>query len=194
VSDKNVKTECESEQGPERKEYERLDDNATTPKANAEDDRTTSTGLARYAFEYIQAARLVDEDAAGREPNRVTSPIPAYFLAHHGIELCLKAYLRHKGLTPRQLASKTYGHDLHACYRKAKELSLFDYFKEHPNDVQALQLLAELNVGHGLRYIRTGAKVFPLWSIVDPLAVRLHQAVAPLTGFHSFNHTYHAYA
>lgn len=160
----------------------------------AEDERTTSTGLARYAFEYIQAARLVNEDAADREPNRVTSPVPAYFLAHHGIELSLKAYLRHQGLTPRMLASKTYGHDLHACYRKAKELYLLDFFEEHPNDIQALHLLAELNGGHGLRYIKTGAKVFPLWSIVDPLAVRLHQAVAPLTGFHSFTHSYPAYA
>lgn len=165
----------------------------TTSPAIAEDDRTTSTGLARYAFEYIQAARLVDKDAADREPNRATSPIPAYFLAHHGIELSLKAYLRHRGLTPRALASKTYGHDLHACYRKAKELLLLDVFKEHPNDVQALNLLTQLNAGHGLRYIKTGAKEFPLWSIVDPFAVRLHQAVAPLTGFRSFTHSYPAY-
>lgn len=165
----------------------------STPPAITEDDRTTSTGLARYAFEYIQAARLVDGDAAEREPHRATSPIPAYFLAHHGIELTLKAYLRHQGLTPRALSSKTYGHDLHSCYRKAKELYLLDFFKEDPNDIQALNLLAGLNVGHGLRYIKTGAKVFPLWSIIEPLAVRLHQAVAPLTGFHSFTHSYPAY-
>lgn len=168
--------------------------NPTAHSATVEDERTTSRGLARYAFEYIQAARLVDDDAADRKPQSATSPIPAYFLAHHGIELCLKAYLRHQGLTPRMLASKSYGHDLHACYRKAKELYLLDIFEEHPNDIQALRLLAGLNVGHGLRYIKTGAKVFPLWSIVDPLAVRLHQAVAPLTGFHSFTHSYPAYS
>ncbi|OAK58254.1 hypothetical protein A3K87_29055 [Variovorax paradoxus] len=167
---------------------------ATPPSQSAEDDRTTSTGLARYAFEYIQAARLVDEDAEKRLTPRATSPIPAYFLAYHGIELSLKAYLRHRGLSPRALASKAYGHDLHSCYRKAKELGLLTVFKEHPDDKQALSLLADLNVNHGLRYIKTGAKVFPSWSIVDPLAVRLHQAVAPLVGFHSFTHSYPAYA
>ncbi|WP_440534247.1 hypothetical protein [Variovorax sp. YR566] len=169
-------------------------DKVTPPSQSADDDRTTSTGLARYAFEYIQAARLVDEDAAERSPHRATSPIPAFFLAYHGIELSLKAYLRYRGLSPRALASKAYGHDLHACYRKAKELGLLEVFKEHPNDRHALHLLADLNVNHGLRYIKTGAKVFPSWSIVDPLAVRLHQAVAPLAGFHSFTHSYPAHA
>ena len=166
-----------------------MNDTAKPPEIG-EDDRTTAAGLARYAFEYIEAAQLVERNAAERYPTRITSPIPAYFLAHHGIELCLKAYLRHKGLTPRQLASKAYGHDIHACYRKAKELGLLDVFKEHANDIRAMQLLAGLNVGHGLRYIKTGAKEFPLWGIVGPLAVRLHQAVAPLVGFHSFTGKY----
>lgn len=47
-----------------------------------------------------------------------------------------------------------------------------------------------LNDGHGLRYIRTGMKQFPLWSIVEPLAVRLHQVVAPMVGYRSFLMTY----
>ena len=168
-----------------------MSDTATQPETS-EDDRTTAIGLARYAFEYIEAAQLVDRNAAERHPNRITSPIPAYFLAHHGIELCLKAYLRHKGLTPGKLA-KAYGHDIHAAYRKAKELGLLEVFKEHPGDIQAMQLLEGLNVGHGLRYIKTGAKQFPLWGIVEPLAVRLHQAVAPLVGFPTFTAKYGGY-
>ena len=47
-------------------------------------------------------------------------------------------------------------------------------------------MLAELNRGHGLRYIQTGYKQFPSWAIVEPLAVRLHQAIAPIVGYHSF--------
>ncbi|SOE97614.1 hypothetical protein SAMN05414139_10759 [Burkholderia sp. D7] len=155
-----------------------------------DDDRTTATGLARYAYEYIEAALVVENDHAEKHPGGQISPTPAYFLAHHGIELTLKAYLRHVGVTVRELGSKKYGHDLHACYRKAKELGLLNIFKETQSDENAMQMLVGLNDRHGLRYIRTGMKQFPLWSIVEPLAVRLHQAVAPVVGFHSFLRTY----
>lgn len=159
----------------------------------SDDDRTTATGLARYAHEYIEAAMILDEKYADRNPGNMISPVPAYFLAHHGIELTLKAYLRHTGLTVRDLRSEKYGHDLHACYRKAKELGLLDIFEETQNDSNAMQMLVALNDRHGLRYIRTGMKQFPLWSIVEPLAVRLHQAVAPVVGYHSFTKAYGGY-
>ncbi|WP_233890104.1 hypothetical protein [Paraburkholderia flagellata] len=155
-----------------------------------DDDRTTSIGLARYAHEYIEAASVVDQDHAGKHPGSQISPIPAYFFVHHGVELTLKAYLRHSGVTVRELGSKKYGHDLHACYRKAKELGLLKIFKETPDDLIAMRMLVGLNDRHGLRYIRTGMKQFPLWSIVEPLAVRLHQAVAPAVGYRSFAKTY----
>lgn len=155
-----------------------------------EDDRTTAIGLARYAYEYIEAALVVDNDHAEKHPGSQISPVPAYFLAHHGIELTLKAYLRHTGMTVRELRSRKYGHDLLACYQKAQKLGLHDIFEETSNDANAMQMLVGLNDLHGLRYIRTGSKRFPLWSIVEPLAVRLHQAVAPLVGYHSFLRAY----
>lgn len=86
-----------------------------------------------------------------------------------------------------------FGHDLHACHRKTKELGLNEVFKELPVDVDAMRMLVRLNEQQGLRYISTGMKHFPLWSIVEPLAVRLHQAVAPLVGFKSFTQTYQGY-
>jgi hypothetical protein len=155
----------------------------------SEEERTTAVGLARYAYEYIEAAQVVDAHIGAREEYSFVSPIPAYFLASHGIELTLKAFLRHNGVTARQLASRTYGHDLNACFRKAKELDLEDVFKMTQSDLKAMQLLIELNKGMGLRYIRTGPKDFPSWAIVAPFAVRLHQAVAPLVGFKTFTAT-----
>lgn len=152
----------------------------------SDEDRTTATGLARYAREYIDAANLVDREIGQRPGYELISPVPAYFLASHGIELTLKAYLRFQGISVDELVGK-YGHDLHKAYRKAKELRLLDYFKEDAKDVQAMELLVELNRKQGLRYLQTGLKVFPSWAIVKPLAVRLHQAVAPLVGYHSFD-------
>lgn len=158
-----------------------------TPPTN--EDRTTAIGLARYAYDYLHAAMVVETNDP--TPSHI-SPVPAYFLALHGIELTLKAYLRHKGVSVRDLQKK-FGHDLHACHRKAKELGLNEVFKEQPVDADAMRMLVGLNDQQGLRYITTGMKHFPLWSTVEPLAVRLHKAVAPLVGFESFNKSYQGY-
>ncbi|MBK9520158.1 MAG: hypothetical protein IPO13_00680 [Rhodocyclaceae bacterium] len=156
-------------------------------KPLTDEDRTTAIGLARYAYEYIEAAMLVEGN--DQTPTDI-SPIPAYFLALHGIELTLKSYLRFRGVTVKELRGPKYGHDLHACHRKAKELGLLSVFNEQPTDADAMRMLVGLNEHQGLRYIKTGRKHFPLWSLVEPLAVRLHQAVAPEVGYRSFNITY----
>ncbi len=153
------------------------------------EDRTTAIGLARYAYDYLHAAIVVE---ANDPTPRHISPVPAYFLALHGIELTLKAFLRHKGTSVKDLQKK-FGHDVHACHRKAKELGLHEVFKELPADSDAMRMLVGLNDQQGLRYIKTGMKHFPLWSIVEPLAVRLHQAVAPVVGIESFNKSYQGY-
>jgi hypothetical protein len=154
-----------------------------------DEDRTTAIGLARYAYDYLHAAIVVETN----DPTpRHISPVPAYFLALHGIELTLKAFLRHKGVSVKHLQKK-FGHDVQACYRKAKELGLHEVFNALPVDSDAMRMLVQLNDQQGLRYIKTGMKHFPLWSIVEPLAIRLHQAVAPLVGFESFNKNYQGY-
>lgn len=164
-----------------------------TPSQSAEDDRTTAIGLARYAYEYIDAAMLVDKQHGERQGFEHISPIPAYFLAMHGIELTLKSFLRFKGVAAKELRARELGHDLRACYRKAKELGLRDIFRMRADDLRAMLLLLRLNELQGLRYIRTGAKAYPPWAIVEPLAVRLHQAIGPVVGFKSFTKSYQAY-
>jgi hypothetical protein len=148
------------------------------PSLPEDEERTTALGLLRYAYEYIDAARIVD-DAKVDDPEFMhLSPVPAYFLAFHGIELSLKAFLRHKGMTARELRGKTYGHDVLACLRKAKEMGLGAVYKLTPEDDEALRLLFAMNHHQGLRYIKTGVKQYPYWSIVEPFAVKLHQSVA----------------
>lgn len=156
-----------------------------------EDDRTTAIGLARYAYDYLDAAMVVDRTIGERPGYEILSPIPAYFLALHSIELSLKAYLRHHGVSVRALRSKQYGHDVKQCYRKAKELGLQDHFRVRSDDMDAMSMLVDMNQDHALRYIRTGYRQVPLWSIVEPFAVRLHQAVAPHVGYRrTFTITY----
>jgi hypothetical protein len=56
--------------------------------------------------------------------------------------------------------------------------------------MRAMLMLIEINKHRALRCIRTGFRRFPSWAIVEPLAVRLHQAVAPLAGYKIFTKTY----
>jgi len=155
-----------------------------------DEGRQTPMGLARYAYEYIEAAILVDNQMGAKPGHEFVPPIPAYFLALHGIELTLKAFMRHKGMSARQLRSKDFGHDVRRCYRKAKELGLREIIRLDSGDLRAMLMLLDLNEYQALRYIRTGAKTFPSWAIVEPFAVRLHQAVANDIGARTFTRTY----
>lgn len=152
-------------------------------------ERTTAVGLARFAYEYIDAAILVDEAKGEVGLLSQASYTPAYFLALHGIELCFKSYLLHNGVDVEALTKK-YGHDLNKCLVDSNARGLTDIFEMTEDDQRAFELLIELNKDHQLRYIQTGFKTYPLWSIVEPLAVRLHQAIANEVGYHSFEKHY----
>lgn len=143
--------------------------------------------FAQYGYEYIVAARVVDHEIGSRNGHEFISPTPAYFLSLHGIELTLKAFLCKQGVTAHELGSKAYGHDLRKCYRKSKELGLLSVFKIKAADVKAMAMLVRLNKYQGLRYRTTGFKRYPSWAIVEPLAVRLHQAVASFVGHKTFD-------
>ena len=145
------------------------------------DQRTTAIGLSRYAYEYIEAALLVDEKIGSQPGYEIVSPTPALYLAGHGIELSLKSYLMHEGATIRDL--RRLGHDLHSALRKAKELGLYEVIRLTQAEEGALELLNDLYRAKELEYIRTGLKHFPLFALVEKAAIRLHNAVSLHVGF-----------
>ena len=153
--------------------------------------RTTAVGLARYAMAYLQAAEVVDNEMGRGEEYARISPVPAYFLLVHGMELTLKAYLRHCGLTVEVL--RGIGHELMPLLEKSRELGLDGLFVLTETDTKALKLLVALNQYHQLRYIQTGLKEFPSWAIAMPFAFRLHQAIGPVVGFKSFTMAFAGY-
>lgn len=86
--------------------------------------RTTPVGLARYAHDFFDTARAVQDHLGKGEPYDLVSPMPSLYLIGRSIELALKSYLLSQGVSLRELRSKKYGHNLHACHKKAKELGL----------------------------------------------------------------------
>ena len=147
--------------------------------------RTTAIGLARFAKEYLEAAIVVNREMGKKKAYARVPPMPAYFLLTHAIELTLKSYLRHEGLTVEQLGARELGHDLKALLAKARELGLTDLYQLTAEDTEAFELLVAVNEFHQLRYIQTGFKTFPLWRMAEPFAVRLHQVVSPKVGYES---------
>jgi hypothetical protein len=152
-------------------------------------DQPSAMGMMSFAYEYIECSIIVDQSAEYGNLTDRASRFPAYFLACHGIELIYKAYLIYMNIPYSHLYNKI-GHDLTKCLLMSKEQGLDMNYSA--NDLSALELLTELNKENQFRYIKTGQKQIPYWSVVEPLAVRLHQAVAKKVGARTFDIFYPA--
>ena len=146
--------------------------------------RTTPLGMVRYSHEFMEAALAVDE-MIGKHPGfEIVAPIPALYLVGHSIELSLKAFLLHNGVPLRELRSKRhFGHSLHTCLRKAKELGLLSHVQFSRQEEGAFEVLDHLYSTKQQEYIVTGAKHFPVFGLVELFAVKLFNTVSILVGF-----------
>lgn len=142
---------------------------------------TTPLGMIRYAGEFFEAAILVNKEFGGKSGYEIIPSIPALYLVGHSIELSLKAYLMVGGISLRDLRnSKKYGHSLHSCFRKAKELGLLMHVQFSVQEEGAFELLDSLYVSKQLEYIVAGKKYFPIYSIVETFAKKVLGAVSDI--------------
>jgi hypothetical protein len=149
---------------------------------NAErDSRTTAAGLARYAREFFEAALAVD-DRMGRRPGyERIPPTPVLFLVAHSIELALKAYLRHSGMSVSAITDLR--HDLMRCWNVACRHGIETHVSLDDVDLEVIGVLNDLHVSTELRYIVTGAKTFPAFGPLQGAAQKLLNAICPLVGY-----------
>lgn len=129
-------------------------------------DRTSSMGLWRYSKDYLEAGYAV----ATALP-RAVAPTPAYYLYCHAIELALKAYLRGKGASIKDL--KRIGHDLFKAYDKAMSIGLKNLCELTPELVDAIKLVNPTYSKKEFEYITAGAKTLPQIEIIQETAVSL---------------------
>jgi hypothetical protein len=112
-----------------------------------DDDRTTAIGLFNYARSYWRSG--VHLAALNLE---VTHPeAPVTFLFYHAIELYLKAYLRSRNLTVKEL--RDIGHKVTSLAQEARRRGLF--LDDEDQDV--ISLMGETDTIIRSRYIVTGA-------------------------------------
>jgi len=109
--------------------------------------------------------------------------MPAYFLAAHGIELTLKAFIKHSSRTGKHPRHHILGH----LYRDAMALGLDQIYRPSEMDEDLLLMLDCMNESQGLRYFEEGLRTHVRWSFIEPLMLRLHQAVSPHVGYLTFD-------
>ena len=132
-----------------------------------EDDRTTAFGLLNFAHPYWKSAatlRKVDVKATHAQD-------PIWYLYCHAVELFLKAYLRAKGATAKDLRTK-YGHKVSTLARDAENGGLL--FDDEDREVVAVMD----RLGTTLRYLQTGPFTRPTLEALERTCKSFHQSVA----------------
>jgi len=150
-------------------------------KLHTNPERTTALGMARYGYDFLEAAFAVDKAVGRNEGYEVVAPIPVLYLVGHGIELSLKSYLLQHGFTLAEL--KTLGHNLSACFDRAEQYGLAKSVSFDEHEMGAFRVLDDLYSTKQLEYIVTGAKQFPMFGPLQLFAVKLFNVVADMVGF-----------
>lgn len=145
--------------------------------------RTTPVGLSRYAREFLDTAMAADKTVGEQPGYEIHAPVPIMYLVGHAIELSLKAYLASKGVPLDDLASRTYGHDLEACFNKAVQLNLNTIVTFENDEIEGMKVLNALYCTKQLNYIVNGTKLFPVFGPIQGFAERLLAAVGPSVGY-----------
>ena len=104
------------------------------------------------------------------------------FLLGQSIELSLKAYMLHRGVTLRDLRV-TYKHGLLRCHRKARELGFVALYAPSGEDLVALDLLDRLYETKRLQYIVTGMHRIPPFGALERIAWHILHAAAGAIGY-----------
>lgn len=142
-------------------------------------------GYARYADEYFYSAKMVDGTLGEQVGYEVISPMPAYFLAAHSIEMLLKSYLLYCGVAQKELKSFKLRHNLTALFKEAIKHKLCNGWVRAPNDVKLVLLLKKLNQNMAMRYMQRGDKEFPIWGSLELFMHRLKAHVFSKIGYES---------
>lgn len=119
------------------------------------------------AAEFLKAGQLVLNRTVGVS-------LPAYFLLARSVELSLKAFLLHQGVSAKDLASKKFGHNLSALLNEATSRGLQSHVCLDSPDVGALGLLSDEYLSTRLGYRDTnGTYYLPRIDLTESVATKL---------------------
>lgn len=151
------------------------------PQDTSRDHRTTALGLGRYARDYYRAACAVNDALGQDEGHKISAPVPALHLMAHSIELILKAFLRHKGRTLKDL--EDLRHDVVKIFSECKKCGLSDVVEICDNDEETIKFIGELHKSTCLRYIVTGWMQLPVFGPLQEVTEKLLKGILPEVGW-----------
>ena len=144
-------------------------------------ERTTATGLARFAQDFLEASRSAADGMGRGNKHFSVTPVPVIYLVGHSIELSLKSFLLNLGVSLRDLRLE-YKHDLGKLLVAARELGLEQHVQFEEVELGAFEVLNDLYSTKQLEYIVTGYRVFPQLDPIEAFAKKLCEAISPLVG------------
>ena len=143
--------------------------------------RTSPIGLATFATEFFECSLAADDKLGEKRGFELLAPIPVMYLIGHSIELILKSYLLHSGVSLRDLR-KNYGHDLEKCLTDSLKMGLGEYVKFDKTEMSAFTVLNELYLNKQLNYSVTGAKKYPVFGQIEGVCRKLLSVIRPIVG------------
>jgi hypothetical protein len=141
-------------------------------------DRTPPISVFLSAESFLLSARHLRAALAEKELKlRFTMPI--YYLYSHALELTLKSFLRCKGFSVRQLASREFGHKLQVLWDACIENGLGGQEVNKAFVAQVVELLDPFAVDFEFRYVKVGIKSLPTLDAVENAVLDLMVIVRP---------------
>lgn len=153
-----------------------------TVKIRHDPEKTTPTGLVRYAEDFFLASVAVETTLGSKIGSGNIPSIPSLYLAGHSIELSFKAFLLSNGITHDKLI-RNFGHDLKKCFHEAKCFGIESKFVPSAPELGAFELLNDLYSSKQLEYIVTGMKYMPLFALIQSFAKNLLIVVSDRVGY-----------
>jgi hypothetical protein len=147
---------------------------------NPDTDRSPPIAFFLSAESFLQAA-IHAQKATDTKTLKLRFEMPVYYLYSHAIELTLKAFLRAKGLTAKELAnSQRWGHDLLKLWDGCFEHGLTLDMQTRLTTGAVIDILAPYAASYEFRYVQTGAKTLPSLDAVREAAEVLRAAIKPI--------------
>ncbi|MFC4250687.1 hypothetical protein [Sinimarinibacterium flocculans] len=132
----------------------------------------TPEGFIKHAQEFWAAADLVLSKAQGVS-------LPAFFLLGRSIELSLKAFLLHKGMSIEMLRLREYGHNLKALLQCARDNGLEKIIEIEAMEAGVVDLLSFDYADKRLEYrVTKGTYYLPHLSGTSSIARKLAYELA----------------
>jgi hypothetical protein len=125
---------------------------------------------------------MVDDKMGIEKGYETIAPISVLYLIGHSIELSLKSYLLHNGITEKDLRNK-YGHNLIKAFDAAKDVGLCELIICDEFEIEVLGYLNTLYQSKQLNYIQTGGKQFPIFGPLQTLATKLLEGISKEVGW-----------